>query len=321
MKALHVLIMVSMVSLAAVFFVAYQNREDLQSSVNAQISDLHEAEWIFIEGKINGWYQQSREHIDTIASLVRSEIIQAYKTNGRDLEYDLTHPDQNNNPVINIIGRHIEGVHLNGVLSDADDAWAANRTGIISDFSKDCSASGRTRSFTKEEAGHFSPSLAKQNIERILNEDITSGWLGWEYLTPSEKDWTVPYFSEQTLKHLFMKYGLQSLEAFEFSTPAYIDFNTDLAGVPLVDGHGFKVVNGQIILVQGFNALRQLKSTHDGMAEFQILEDKVSLAKERGQKLLLLDTFEIVVSFLAIFAVWGAGLRKDAKDLEGGCNE
>lgn len=321
MKYLHFLVMVSIVSLSAVFFVAYQNRDDIQRTFDAQVSDLHEAQWVFLEGKIEGWYQQSKEHLDAISSKIRHDIITAYKTNGRNLEYDLTHPNQNDNPVINIIGKYINGVHLNGVLSDADDAWAANRDGIISDFSKDCSAQGRTRTFEKEEAAHFSPLLAKQNIESILNEDTTSHWLGWEYLTPRNPKWTVQYFSKESLKALFMEYGLDSLSAFEFSTPDYIDFNSDLAGVPIVNDHGMKNKNGQLIIVQGFNVYRQLYATPDGMAEYRLLEDKIGLAKERADKLMLLDTFELVVSFLAIFAVWIAGVKKEKQEQEGRCNE
>lgn len=320
MKAMHLLLLVAVVGFSAVFFVAFQGREDLQKTGESQIQDLKNAQWDFLEGKIEGWYQQSKEHIDTIAANIRKEIVSAYAVNGRNLEYDLTHPNQTVNPVISIIGKNIEGVHLNNVISDADDAWAANRTAIISDFSKDCAAAGRTRSFRVEESGHFSPELARQNIHRILNED-TSTWLGWEYLHPTNKLFTVPYFAKDELRDLFMRYGIDALASFEFSTPAYIDFNKDLAGVPLVNDHGEQVPNGQLIIVQGFNLVRQLYSVRNGMVEYREIGDSIRLAKERADKLLLLDNFEVIVSFLAIFALWGTSVRIESKHQEGECDE
>lgn len=286
-------------ALGATFFVSFQNRIDIKASYDRTISTLKEAKWKFVLGKIEALRAQASDAAQHLSDEIRTEIISAYRKNGRNLSKDLANLDQDDHPVVNILGDLVPGRYLNGFQSDSDDPFVATREGIASDFSIDCSASGRTRTFEEEIALHHDEDLAAAAVSKLL--DMDGGLIGWQFTQPENPKYTLPAFTYEELHDLFMKYGIDSLESFEFLVAKYIDEKSDLSGKPLVDSRGMLREASQLIVVQGFNIVKQLSHSRDAGATLTWYEEKWINAKNDANWTLTM--YDLLLSFILVLMV------------------
>ncbi len=219
---------------------------------------MQENEWRVVWGKINTLKTEATATTDLIANKIRTEIKSYYGSDIAKMSKDMSNYNTDKNPIIQIIANNIVGYHLNNVKSDADDMWAASRTAIISDFSVECAAEGRTREFDKEISLHYNKVLATQALDKILRMD--NGLIGWQFSKPPNPEYTMNNFNEAGLKELYLKHRLGSLESFEVLVVSYIDPNIDLLGKYLINYSDIKQSNNQIIITQGFNIVRQFNN-------------------------------------------------------------
>lgn len=301
LKQAKLIFLVSIIlALVVTFALSYQNRVDTIEAFDRQQQAMKEAEWRYIWGKVEALRLQARDKAESLAAQIRHEILTEYKTNGRDLSKDLGDLDQDNHPIVNILAKIIPGVYLNGFISDSDDPFVATKKGIASDFSIDCSAEGRSRSFEKEIDLHYSKVLASDAIEKIKRQDHSL--IGWQFTKPSKPEYTFGEFSEKNLYRLFDRYGTDALHSFEFLVAVYIDEKEDLAGVPVVDARGLKGGGNQIIVVQGFNIMKQLAASADGSATLTWYGEKFkSFENDETWIVGIYDSLLIFVSALIVF--------------------
>lgn len=286
-------------ALGVTFFVSFQNRIDIKVSYDRQVQTLQEAKWKFVWGKVESLRLQAGDAAKGLADTIRHEILEAYSKNGRNLSYDLSNLNQNNHPIINIFAEHVPGKYLNGFQSDSDDPFVATRKGIASDFSLDCSAAGRTRSFDAEIEMHSSRVLAAKAINKLLAMD--GGLIGWQFAKPSRPEYTVSDFSQESLHELFIKYDLPAFESLEFLVAKYIDEKSDLSGAPLVDTRGMLREANQLIVVQGFNIVKQLAHSKDAGATLTWFDEKRQSAQnDAGWTLAIYD---LLLSFILVLMV------------------
>jgi hypothetical protein len=234
----------------------------------------------------------------------------------RSIAKDLADINQNNHPVINIIGEAFKGKYLNGVENDNNDPWAAMKDrGIIGDFSLNCSAAGRSRTFDQEVALHASPALAREAIQKIILQEPTLASSGrtdhlifWSFLAPIKPEYLVSSASIETLRDLFLKYpSLDSLASYEFLVPQYIDQDKDLSGKPLVTERGFRNQVNQLIIVSGFNLVDQFTAVSTNTAKFQAFDEEIRLISQRFES----DIFSkqmMTLALVLMFLVCCAGM-------------
>ena len=296
------------VALCAIITVSFIKRESVKDSFMEQRQTLKEAEWKYVWGKIQGYRQQAKQSARALANEIKTQILEAYEHNRRNLEADLKNLDQPNHPIVNIFSKVIPGRYLNGFQSDSDDPFVATRKGIASDFSIDCSAEGRTRSFDKEISLHFAKDLAAAAIKKILAED--GGLIGWQFTQPAKPDWTVKSFDETELHRLFLRFGLDGLSSLEFLEPAYINERDDLLGQPLVDARGIRYDNDQLIVVQGFNIKKQLEHSLEGGATLTFFSERIEKVKNDLDFLTGLFNAAIIFTFALMALVYFVGMSQ-----------
>ena len=300
-KRQYTFLLAVVITLIAVFFISYQNRQNTLSSMEAAGGAIRQAEWAYVWGKIESTRAQARDSAKTLAYKIRRDIVESYKTNGRSLAKDIANLDQNNHPIVAIFAKELTNVYLNGVVSDSDDLFIATRKGIASDLSADCSALGRSRSFAEEIKLHFNHKLADNAIKALLLQ--SPDLIGWQFLVPVKNEYTMSEFTEAGLRDLYMQYGMDSLESFEFLDAAYIDDKRDLIGSPLIDPRGVRheEVN-QFIVVQGFNAKRQIEASPDGgVALTQMRAEYKAVVDDKTWIISLYDIMLVVITVLLIF--------------------
>jgi hypothetical protein len=249
--------------LGAFTLIQYQSTMDSKKVNEDVLAGLKDNEWAFINGKIHSLRDEAKATTDLIAANIKRDILNYYGNDKKKLTNDLKNFDSDHHPIVNIFAKNIVEYYLNGVQSDGDDMWIGSRTGVISDFSVDCSSLGRTRTYEVEATLHSSPELATQAITRILKLD--SSLNGWQFTVPEKPEYTVDNFTEANLRSLYEKYGLEALASFEFLVTSYIDNRQDLKGEFLVDERGMLQNNGQIIVNQGFKLVNQLKNDQEAM--------------------------------------------------------
>ena len=313
------LLSASIVFLGTFTLIQYQVIQDRTVGYKITLASEKNSEWSYVWGLTTALRQQAKEKITMIGSNIQEQILKDYNTNHRNLRYDLNNLNQNNLPIINIISKNILNVYLNGVATDANDPWIGTREGVASDFSVDCSSSGRTRSYDVEYTLHFSPSLAKKAIEKLLEVNQNLPLIGWQFRSPANLSWTVEDFTEDNLKALYLQYGLDSLDSFEFLNASYIYPKSDLLGDLLVDSHGNLQNNKQLIIVQGFNLVEQLGKLPGASVTLQRFVDDQKLLTDTFNKeivILQVELFAVLGMMILLFIAGNAILSKESQIIE-----
>lgn len=311
--------------LGAFTLIQYQSTMDAKKVNEDVLAGLQDNEWAFISGKIHSLRDQAKSTTDLIAVNIKKDILDYYGNDKKKLTNDLKNFDSDDHPIVNIFAKNIVGYYLNGVQSDGDDMWIGSRTGVISDFSVDCSALGRTRSYEAEATLHGSPDLAKQAITRILKLD--SSLNGWQFTVPEKPEYTVTNFTEANLRSLYEEYGLEALASFEFLVTSYIDNRQDLKGEYLVDERGVLQNNGQIIVNQGFKLVNQLKADQAAMVALKNFHSQKELYLSYInygnllRNILLISTFAMTILIFIIGTILLSQRYELIKEEEGQCFE
>lgn len=304
--------------LASFTLIQYQILQNNSIQNSKVLSTLEDNEWGYVWSNIQALHIEAITTTDLIAKEIKKEILNYYGSNKDKLLDDLDSLDSVNNPIIAIISRNILGYYLNNVVSDADDMWVATRSGIISDFSVDCSTKeGRTRSFSVEISNHYNKILAAKAIDNILN--MSNDLIGWQFVTPVNPKYTTNYFTEDSIHQLYTQYGLDSLQSFEIENVAYINRTKDLLGKYLVDTTGHIKNNNQLIIVQGFNIVNQFKDNQNVMVTLQEFKDQRAILIESFRVQYLLECIGIISTFamtLLVFVVGTILLQNEKIQLE-----
>ena len=307
------------VFLGAFTIAQYQAIQDRRVSLNSAIMQIKDLEWNYVWETSIALRRQASEKATGFTTKIKSDISSYYGDNKASLSYDLSHLDNNNNPIVNIFAKNILGTFLNGISTDANDPWIGTRTQIVSDFSVDCSANGgRTRSYEKEVTLHYNKLLAKKAIDKLLEVNTELPLIGWQFRAPSNPKWTINDFTEENLRDLFFKYGFDSLDSFEWCNAAYIDNKVDLLGKYLVDSHGQQHPNNQFIVNQGFNLVEQMKAMPGAMENLDKYDNTLRLIKERANWEIVFMEYTLLIVFavmLVIFILGSVLLNKEAVNI------
>ena len=125
--------------------------------------------------------------------------------------------------------------------------------------------------------------------------------------------------SLKELRKVFMEEGVDGLATYEVLSPAYLNQNTDILGMPDVDNLGRKVDNNKIIVVQGFSVHDILTKTYsDKILLFASQEDRIhSMAREKkleeyNEELKYQLTASINTQ-IQMFNALESSIKKDAK--------
>lgn len=261
-------------------YIEIQTQKDLK---NASLQRVQDGEFLFIKAVISENYQKAEQFITAIGNNIRKDILlyDDYQLNDKALYNDLQNFDLDDHPIINIIGNNFQGQYLNHIVNDNNDPFAfTKQDGIIGDYSVNCSAFGRTRTFEEEYSMHYSPSLAQRAIEKIVNQDVPSvnnglieDPIGWSFLPPVDGVEIVESFDWKSLQSTYLKYGLEGLKSYEFLYPYYIDPDQDILGNKIVKASGIRQENAkQLILVSGFNIVDIINSNKNHLVTLEMFK-------------------------------------------------
>lgn len=201
---------------------------------------------------------------------------------------------------IKVFKENIRGHYFNGIKNDHNDAFVADRDGVLLDMSLNFQPTKMPVKWSDHWQLHYNKELAANTINLIIAKD--NSMLFWEYLPSDNPDHymvTKPDMDE--LRELYMREGLEGLKNIEFFAPAYITENGDIFGVEDFDNSGNHVENHKIIVVQGFNLYDQIMDRH--AAEIERYDAVSESIHSSIANTMTMRTVSIIVSTFIILTV------------------
>ncbi len=275
--------------------------------------DVLELKFEYIKGVISENSLKAKAQIEEVSERIVCDIqTQIPDVKQQEMYLKLLN-DPKPNIIIDIIAERIRPVYLN-VQNDGNDPWVANLNGIISDYSADCSAAGRSRSFEAEIAMHTNKLLATRALERILTLDVVhveNGRLDdmvfWEFKKSPMSNWSlVDSMTIEELYTVFHKYNgdLRSLSSYEFLYPNYIYSDRDILGREIVNGRGEwqGTVSFPLIIVQGWNLYDAITSNQTHKLAMTQFDAKLRVLTDRQHENEAYKTL-LLIAIVAIFLI------------------
>jgi len=259
--------------------VAWFFLENLAIWTDKDIKYARDAEWTLLEQTLFNSLDKAKADGELLAHLALDRLGEDYLSDTEQVSYDLDNFYEPNNPIRLAIAETTENYYFDNIKSDSTDPFVTFGEGISADKSDDCATFGETRSFEEEYGMHANPDLAEEAFFRIniasvenygkgarnkpiffqfcthpdgenIREDYGNG-----YAVHSEKRaYVLESYDLDGLKAKF--YETNSWEevfyAFEFITPTYIFYKSDLAGRPFVE-YGRRTDAKRLAINIGFN--------------------------------------------------------------------
>jgi len=240
-----------------------------------------------VETAIKIGYDAAEEQGGVIASEIIAGVEDEYGNNEMRLKRDLDNiASAENTPLISIISNAIQGKFILDIVNDNNDPWAGIRYKLISDFSLNCSAFGRTRTFAEEVAMHNNTGAAEYALYNIGNQINDKNI--WNFLPIPEEELfaeeitnKVP-LDEKFLEELFYKYNgdLAIYKYPEFIYTNYVYRRKDLADRPLVDPNGMRKEDSQIIIISNGFVIHDIISNTYLKDSIRRLDNELRLEKK-----------------------------------------
>lgn len=275
--------------------------------------DVIDLKFEYIKGVISENLTKAKIQIEDVSEQI-VEDIQTEIPDRKQQEVYLRKLNSNDpNTIIDIIARNIQPIYLN-VKNDSNDPWVANLDGIISDYSKDCSAYGRTRSFDTEIEMHYNTGLAKIALERITSLNIMHVDYGglddiafWEFKNSAIANWTkINDMSIEELYKVFINNNgdIKSLSSYEFLYPNYIYSDRDILGTEIVNKRGEwqGSMSFALIVVQGWNLYDALTNNQTHKLAISQFDSKIQILRDRQRENEAYKTL-FLIAIIAIFLI------------------
>jgi hypothetical protein len=231
-----------------------------------------EVQWNEIEAVLKENQEKALIQAGIVKDNVVKDINSKYYTDKATLRYDMDYLDVNST-FLKTLSEDIDGRFLN-VDNDNNDlfiisTWQVTKLidlkgMILVDKSINCAGDGRPRFFDSELAKHYNYELGYDALKRVLTQNKDE-IIFWEYLpstNPNHKK--LSSVSLAALKDIFMTEGIEGLRTYEFLTPVYINNNSDIFGVQIVNNLGsYDKDSRQMIVVQGFSLYDAIMKNHN----------------------------------------------------------
>lgn len=317
LKSLKSLSLIMLILIFCLGILVYYNTVEISNKKSLREEALNRVasnEFSYFKGIISENYQKAKLFIEDIANQTRADILSVpeYQEDYNSFYSDMYDFNQDNHKIINIIGNNFEGKYLNGIENDNNDPFVMTKLdGIIGDFSLNCSAFGRTRTFEEEYSMHYSPLLAEKAVARIrsqlipnINQGIVEDPIGWSFLAPKENISLVTDFTWDNLEKAYKQYGLEGMRSYEWLYPTYVDSEKDLLGVRNVTPAGFRQDNKQLIFVSGFNVVDIINNNKNHLQTFNLFETQKKQIESSFSWAIILHqvtNLSTIILFLALF--------------------
>lgn len=294
--------------IAVLFYSSYYARGVVEENFQKIQSEIKTSEWLFLWGKLEQLRIQAKGRADMISREICTIVDVVYDKNYDKIATDLSNLDSNDNKIIEIANLVLQKSFMNLDGSDSDDPFIASERGILSDFSSDCSAVARSRSFDEEIGLHFNKKLAKAAISKIISRDAFFSPTGWQFTEPKNEKFIVEFFNEKSLQNLYKKYGLDALESFEFLEFSNINEKIDLAHRPYMTGRSKNEDSLRLIVVQGFNPVKQILNSPDGAVGISFFDEKSKSCEASMKSILSIFDMLLFIMVLVIIMVYLVGV-------------
>lgn len=304
--------------------------ENLEYWYDKDMTYIDDSEWGALSTTLLLKLEQANIYGQGLGERINYKLKNAYEDQYEQIAYDLDHYSEPDNPIRKAVAETIENFYFDNIISNNTDPFVVFGETISADNSDDCASFGNSRTFEDEYGMHANPELAKIAFYRIKIADVENygkgavhkpiffQFIDHPYGVKIKKDYGLLYKEHENKKAWILDtYDIAGLKksfyetrdwrkvfyAFEFITPTYLFYKTDLAG-------RFFVENGLRTDVDRFaiNVTFIFKSVVDNMPELRSLltqyEERrieVKLWFDQTRILLLLLLFiELIIGIIAI---------------------
>jgi hypothetical protein len=231
-----------------------------------------------------------------------------------------------------IFRKHIEHQYFMNIKNDANDMFLAiggNEPIIAADYSINCAAEDRTRTFNEEIAGHANPELASYTFQKLLTN--YDGLLFFQYVEDPLGD-MINFGNGKTYQHL-LSYDINGLKDlyfrnngdwehtfgyYEFLAKSFVYDDMDMSGELVVSARGMKQDAKIIIPITVFNLsdVIKKKSSRVRATLDNIFKEVASIDNELGTMKMSnqIDSIITYVLGLMIFGLFITKARKKEED-------
>lgn len=266
-----------------------------------------ESGWNEIEAVLKENQEKALMQASDVKDNVVKDINLKYYNDKATLRYDMDYLDVNSN-FLKTLNDDIDGRFLN-VDNDNNDLFVIStwqttelidlKGMVITDKSINCIGNGKPRYMNAELEKHYNYELGYDAMKRILTQNKDE-IIFWEFLPSTDPNHKrLSSVSLNALKELYVEEGIEGLKTYEFLVPVYINDNTDIFGIQIVNNlGGYDKDSRQIIVVQGFSIYDELMKNH-----------KVSLLFSDKQydniitKTTLIGIFGFILTFVILVSI------------------
>lgn len=271
--------------------------------------EIRDREWTYILGKITQLRIHARDRASVLAQTIKRGLYDTYSGDLSSLKRDIFSIEKSHSRASVIFEKILLPSFFLIEKSDSDDPFLISDAGVISDFSYDCSQDRRTRTFDQEAELHWNKNLAKKAIKEILSYgDSMSRAIFWQFSKQENSDFLVKDLEMKELENLYKTHGVAFLRSLEFLEWHYIDEKADIFGTPYASREPSK----RLILVQGFNPVKQIFFSGDGSKAIEDFKASLSRVKLSEENILLLSDillFIILFIMIMLYIIGSAAIR------------
>lgn len=301
--ATGIIILLVILALTGSIAMDYYDTKNLEVNYQNQVAQVDNAEWIFVESVIMENYDKSKLFGGEMANNITRNVLLSYSGNNEKLVYDISNPSTDS-VFSKIIATEVTGKYLNGIQNDNNDPFVATKTGVIGDFSLNCSYEASHRNWELEIPMHWNQPLAAKAIKNIVNQ--TGSYIFWEFLEPKDPNHLVINDMELSeVRKVFLAEGYKGIKSYEFLQPVYITENGDILGNKDVSNIGTRQSTYKVIIVQGFNVADIIETKYSKrIVQFETMKEDLKKEYSRNlqdkQMKIVIVTILMLISFISI---------------------
>lgn len=281
----------------------YYDIKNTKENYEDQLSKLKEAEWFFVEDLIYENYDKAKLVGGGIVSNITHNLSTAYNNKYDKLAYDISYLNPESD-FSKIVANEVNKKYLNGIENDNNDPFVASKTGVLGDFSHNCSYETAQRSWEQEIELHWNKELGSKAIKSIVSQN--GKYAFWEFLEPASQSHKVVTTMElNEIKKVFLHEGYRGIEGYEFLQPVYITDKGDILGTKDISNIGVKQETYKLIIVQGFNVVDIINAKHSKRpTQFQAMKEDLVKEYNRSiqdkQQKIIISIILMLSAFLSI---------------------
>ena len=239
--------------------ISYSTISDtVHSTLSESILDIRSERFNSIEVFLSQISSDANDTVTDIADNVQDTVVEYYKNNLDILQSQLLSKDYAE--LSSVIEPCIKNKFFNDIKTNDNTVFVANVHGILCDRSYSDSKyatdeSTTFRTWTEYINSSTNPKLALNAYENIVNKQ-ESEFIVWESASSNAKE-KYSHIDIDTLRDIYMKYGLEELKNYEILVPKYITEDGDIFGSKDIV-QGIKQTTFKFIVIQRYNIYEQL---------------------------------------------------------------